>query len=155
MAVTVIDVSARDIVEESEFELKDHVVLDWDQISLRDLKGILRNVSKMGQTGLYSLMALLLCVFLNLSEGCSAVEDSKALEPLLKNLSIVGCQLQWVTDEVEHLDAFKSFKFLTGLSEITELIEGRIEAEEIREVGGDRAESVCLKCIICHPKMDK
>ena len=146
---------ASDIVEETELELKDNVVLDWDQISLRDLKGILRNVSKMGQTGLNSLMALLLRVFLNLSEGCRAVENSKALEPLLENLSIVGCQLQRVTVEVEHLDTFKSFKFLTGLSEVTKLIEGRIEAEEIREVGGDCAESRCLKRIICHPKMDK
>ena len=155
MAVFCIDVGARDIVEETELELKDDVVLDWDQISLRDLKGILRNVSKMGQTSLNSLMALLLRVFLNLSEGCCAVEDSKALEPLLENLSIVGCQLQRVTVEVEHLDTFESFKFLTGLSEVTKLIEGRIEAEEIREVGGDRAESTCLKRIICHPKMDK
>ena len=146
---------ASDIVEETELELKDHVVLDRDQISLRDLKGILRNVSKMGQTSLNSLMALLLRVFLNLSEGCRAVEDSKALEPLLENLSIVGCQLQRVTVEVEHLDTFESFKFLTGLSEVTKLIEGRIEAEEIREVGGDRAESRCLQRIICHPKMDK
>ena len=155
MAVFWIDMDARDIVEQTELELKDNVVLDWDQISLRDLKGILRNVSKMGQTGLNSLMALLLRVFLNLSEGCCAVEDSKALKPLLENLSIVGCQLQRVTVEVEHLDTFKSFKFLTGLSEVTKLIEGRIEAEEIREVGGDRAESRCLKRIICHPKMDK
>ena len=146
---------ARDIVKETELELKDDIVLDWDQISLRDLKGILRNVSKMGQTGLNSLMALLLRVFLNLGEGCGAVEDSKALEPLLENLSIVGCQLQRVTVEVEHLDTFESFKFLAGLSEVTKLIEGRIEAEEIREVGGDCAESTCLKRIICHPKMDK
>ena len=147
--------NALDIVEETELELKDDVVLDRDQISLWDLEGIFRNVSKMGQTGLNSLMTLLLRVFLNLSEGCRAVEDSKALEPLLKNLSIVGCQLQRVTDEVEHLDTFKSFKFLTGLSEVTKLIEGRIEAEEIREVGGNCAEGRCLKRIICHPKMDK
>ena len=139
MAVTVIDVDALDIVEETKLELHDDIVLDWDQIGLRDLKSVLRNVSKVGQTGLNSLMSLLLRVLLNLREGCSAVEDSKALEPLLKNLSIVGCQLQRVTVEVEHLDAFKSFKFLTGLSEITKLIEGCIEAEEIREVGGDCA----------------
>ena len=146
---------ASDIVEETELELKDNVVLDRDQISLRDLKGILRNVSKMGQTGLNSLMALLLRVFLNLSEGCCAVEDSKALEPLLENLSVVGCQLQRVTVEVEHLDTFKSFKFLTSLSEVTKLIEGCIEAEEIRKVGGDCAESWSLKGVICHPEMDK
>ena len=155
MAVTFIDVGALDIVEETEFELKDHIVLDGDQISLRNLKGVLRNVSKVGQAGLNSLVALLLRIFLNLSEGCGAVENSKALEPLLKNLSIVGCQLQWVTVEVKHLDTFKSFKFLTGLSEVTKLIEGCIEAEEIGEVGGDRAESRCLKGIICNPKMDK
>ena len=155
MAVFWIDVNALDIVEETELELEDDVVLDRDQISLWDLEGIFRNVSKVGQTGLNSLMTLLLRVFLNLSESCCAVENSKALEPLLKNLSIVGCQLQRVTDEVEHLDTFKSFKFLTGLSEVTKLIEGRIEAEEIREVGGDRAEGRCLKRIICHPKMDK
>ena len=155
MAVTFVDVSALDVVEETELELKDHVVLDRDEISLWNLEGVLRNVSQVGQAGLNSLVALLLRILLNLSEGCGAVEDSKALEPLLKNLSVVGCQLERVTVEVKHLDAFKSFKLLTRLSEVTKLIEGGIKAEEIWEVGGNRAESRSLKGIVGHTKMDK
>ena len=155
MAVTFVDVSALDVVEEAELELKDHVVLDRDEISLWNLKGVLRNVSKVSQAGLNSLVALLLGILLNLSEGCGAVKDSQALEPLLKNLSVVGCQLERVTVEVKHLDAFKSFKLLTCLSEVTKLIEGRIKAEEIWEVGGDRAESRSLKGIVGHAEVDK
>ena len=93
LAVSLIDVSTLDIVEQSELQLKHCAVLDRNQVSFWDLESVLWNVTEMCEAGLDSLVALLLGVLFGLGERCSAVEDAQRLEPLLEDLAVVWRQL--------------------------------------------------------------
>ena len=77
MAISLINVGAWHVVKESKLELQDRAVLDWDQIGLGNLKSVLGDITQVSESSLDTLMALLLCIFLSLSERCRSIEDSQ------------------------------------------------------------------------------
>ena len=155
LAVCLVDVYASDLVEEAKLELDHHVVLDRDEVGSVDLESRLGDVAKMRQSRLDSFDALLLCVFLCLGERSGAVEDLERLEALFEDLAVVGCEAHGVAHEVEHLDIFERLQHGAGLSEVAQLVEGSIKAEEIGEVARDGAQSRRLKHVVCNAKVDQ
>ena len=109
LAVSLIDVSTLNVVKQSELQLKHRAILDRNQVSFWDLESVLWNITKMSESGLDSLMALLLRVLFGLSERSCSVEDAQRLEPLLEDFAVAWRQLQGVPGQVEHLNALKSF----------------------------------------------
>ena len=106
------------MVKQVELQLETHMVFDGDQVGLRNLEGLLRDISQVGKSRLDSLDALFLRVLLNFGEGCRSVQDSQRLEPLLQDLPVVGRETEWIAHEIQHLDVFKRFKLRASLSEI-------------------------------------
>ena len=81
-------------------KLEAHVVLYGNQIGFWYLEGILWNVTQVGQSCLHSLAVLLLGILLNFGKGLGAVEDAQSLKSLLKDLTVVRCETQWISIEV-------------------------------------------------------
>ena len=98
--------------------------------------------------GWYALVPLFFGVLLRLCEGRRAVEYAQRLEPLLEDFSVVGRELQWVASQVEHLDVFEGFELSAGLTEVAKLVEGHVEAEEVREITCNDAEHWGLEHVI-------
>ena len=93
LAVSLIYVTTLDIVKQSELQLKHCVVLDRNQVSFWDLESVLWNITEMSESGLDSLMALLLRILFGLRERGRAVKDAQRLEPLLEDLAVVWRKL--------------------------------------------------------------
>lgn len=73
LAVSLIYVDALHLVKNAELKLQHNVVLDWDQISCRNLEGLLGDITEVRKFRLHTLDSLLLCVLLCLAKGCGAV----------------------------------------------------------------------------------
>lgn len=109
----------------------------------------------MSKPCLYSLDSLLLCVLLRFRESCGAVEDLQVLEPLLKNLTVVADQTEWVAQQIHHLDALKRFERGACLSEVAKLIEGDVEAEQVGEVVRDCAQCRCFEHVVSNTQVNQ
>lgn len=82
---------------------------------------------------------LLLGVLFSLSEGSRAIEDSKSLAALFKDLTVIAGEAEWVARQIQHLNVFKGLKHSAGFPEVAQLIESRIEAEQVGEVASNGA----------------
>lgn len=83
LAISIVDIDTCHVFKETKRKLEYDIVLNRDQFSLGNLKGVFRNVSEMGKFGRNSLVALFLCVFFHLCERCCPVKNLQALESLL------------------------------------------------------------------------
>ena len=155
MAVSLIDIEALNVVQETKLNLKYHVVLDRNKLSFGNLVSVLRDVSQMGKPRLHALYALLLCVLLSLRERCRSVEDAQRLESLLQDLAVVADQAHGVTQQVHHLDVLERFQDCAGLPEVAQLVEGDVEAEQVREVVRDGAQGRRPQHVVGDAKVDQ
>ena len=153
-AISLIDVDPLDVVEQAELKLKADIILNRNQFRFGDLEGIFGDVTQVSQSCLHSLVSLLLRILLSLCEGGGSIEDAQRLESLLEDLTIVRGDAHRISLQVEHLDVIERLQECTGTSEVTQLVEGDIETEQVGEVGRDRLQGRCLEHVIGHSEMN-